>query len=170
MVRKIERDPLYACEFKGCEREYDTIEQAEKCEAQGLIGPEIEPGLILSGLKSHNGSGLYSVFIGSLQEGHYKQYLIRHLLKPTLFRRGLEGYSFQSPYSSQCPAFHLPNLKKPDKERGSLQLLTEEEFYKVVDMIKRDIKTGRLGYGIEQFTGDFRRTDDYFKPEPTSPM
>ena len=44
MVRQVTE---YECEYPNCHRRYGTREEAEKCEAQGLIGPEIEPGLVL---------------------------------------------------------------------------------------------------------------------------
>jgi len=73
----------YTCKF--CKKNYDSIEEAEKCEEKGLIGPDIKPGLLLS---SKNTKPVFKLFYNELPpEGHYRKYLTGqiYLSKTNLF-------------------------------------------------------------------------------------
>lgn len=79
----------YECEWPGCGASYDEKKSAVKCEAKGLIGPELKPGLVLGAgevykstwisrdKRTVEGSPLINFFVlkGELEpEGHNKVY------------------------------------------------------------------------------------------------
>lgn len=60
----------YTC--KSCKKNYGSVRDAEKCEEQGLIGSDIEPGLLLSHKEVKNG---FKIFYGEVfPKGHERCY------------------------------------------------------------------------------------------------
>ncbi|HLD55632.1 MAG TPA: hypothetical protein VJB35_05215 [Candidatus Nanoarchaeia archaeon] len=50
MVKKVEhKEDRFYCEFPGCTFYSNNPEKAQKCQNQGLIGPNLKPGLVLGG-------------------------------------------------------------------------------------------------------------------------
>ncbi|HLD55633.1 MAG TPA: hypothetical protein VJB35_05220 [Candidatus Nanoarchaeia archaeon] len=46
MVKEI-LEPKYLCEYPGCWERYKSWQEAKDCQDQGLIGPNLKPGLVL---------------------------------------------------------------------------------------------------------------------------
>ena len=66
----------YTCKF--CKKNYGSIEEAENYEKQGLIGLNLEPGLLLSHKKARDG---FKIFYKELpSEGHEKVYEFEEFL------------------------------------------------------------------------------------------
>jgi len=66
----------YTCKY--CKKNYGSTEEAEKCEEKGLIGLDIEPGLLLSHKKVKDG---FKIFYKELpSEGHERFYEFEEFL------------------------------------------------------------------------------------------
>lgn len=69
-------DLIYKCSVGG--EEYNSREEAEKCESRGLIGPELEPGLLLAHKRNPNG---FMILYNELKpEGHERIYHVHDIL------------------------------------------------------------------------------------------
>ena len=66
----------YSCSF--CNKNYDSFEEAEKCEKQGLIGPDLQPGLLLSSKNVKNGFKIF--YSEKPSEGHERYYEFEEFL------------------------------------------------------------------------------------------
>lgn len=67
----------YSCGI--CSKNYDSLEEAEKCENKGLIGPDLEPGLLFSHKKSEDGFLVFYKENNSI--GHDRVYFIEEIFQ-----------------------------------------------------------------------------------------
>ena len=116
----------YTCSI--CKDSFPTIPEAEKCEAQGLIGPEIEPGLVLSQIDKS-----LLVFYGELQpKSHERKY---HLERVDFLD------NFVLPWGeSYRLASQLEELRKNNKIRVS----TDEEVERLNQRLEDGVSMSSL--------------------------
>lgn len=70
----------YACKY--CNKISSNKKEIENCEAQGLIGPDMEPGLLFSHKKVGDS---FLIFYNELKpEGHERQYFVEEFLSKEL--------------------------------------------------------------------------------------
>lgn len=117
MVKKIIE---YLCEHPGCNQKYLCREEAKECESQELIGPEIEPGLVLKIKYAHPEMSpkKFVVVVNKLQPfGHHKVYAnVEFDLEDGRIKEVCPEYSFSGP--------EITERIRP--EGGYLQITQEE--------------------------------------------
>ncbi len=116
----------YTC--KLCGKDYDSIEDAEKCENQGLIGPSIKPGLLLSHKKAENS---FKIF--------YKE------LPPKGHERNYEFEDFLIWKSTACPLQpYCQSASNFIKGLENFNVATNKEIKKINKLIKKSFPMIRL--------------------------
>ena len=125
----------YTCKY--CKKNYDSTEEAEKCEEKGLIGLDIEPGLLLSHKKVKDG---FKIFYKELpSEGHERFY---------------EFEEFLAWKSTICPVQHYRESGLDfSKSLDIYRIATKEEIEKVNKLIKIDFP----GMGVIKTSLEFNK-------------
>ncbi|MBN2566798.1 hypothetical protein JXB02_01775 [Candidatus Woesearchaeota archaeon] len=160
MVKRIVR---YGCEWPGCGKEYDDHASAERCQRQGLLGPEIAPGLVLD----FNGRGFY-IFTAAGSEGHQRVYSYLDLQSGFSDLEELaascEGKNPEQAYFqfSQMYTRQLYSLK----DSGLLHTLAEELFLNLSRLIERCPSLAGINACVSRSAPDgLYRTHPFFTEE-----
>jgi len=112
----------YQCEI--CGAGYGSVAEAEKCEAQGIIGPDIKPGLLLSHKDNQRKFRLHYGEGGKSPEGHERNYLTEE---------------FEILHSAiYLIAFWNQSALEFTKSLGRYQVATDKQIKKMNNLIKKD--------------------------------
>lgn len=160
MVKKI---ITYQCEWPGCKEVYPSKTQAEKCQAKGIIGPEIKPGLITTGLSSG-----YNIFFNNSIKGHERTYEFLRISNNLNHLKKYEEWYNSTGVQVSKPilSFDDWNIRALDcfLKQKDIKLLEKNEFRDISNMIHnnkifKEIRTNFLETRIEKFY----RTHPYFQ-------
>ena len=114
-VKMVKEIRIYQCEWPGCGEVYESFIRADRCQMQGMVAPEINPGFIFKFDNSYR-----VVFCGD-NRGHEKSYGLLAILGD-LENTETIGVKYESMNSDVLTQFI---------EKGSASLLDEGEFEKV---------------------------------------
>lgn len=130
MVKKIVQ---YQCEFAGCGKTYGSEVKARECETKGVIGPDIEPGLVM-GHSLVAFPSEYIIFTNTSVKGHERKYTLMHIFT------GSRLYGEHSRLFD--PRFEMIHTQHSDLEmlvkKKSIGLLGQDKFEKINRIIQND--------------------------------
>lgn len=155
---------VYQCETPGCtHKPYETKKAAEACEAQGILGPEVRPGLIIARGNKKDIFG-YKIFIDPLKEikgikesrNHQRLYhlvdireklILEHSFRPlnlSKFERKFTGKQFKGAINVSTGTnwiltfSQLMTSFKLSQEHPKLKykFLTDNEFKRINNLIE----------------------------------
>ncbi|MFH1503132.1 MAG: hypothetical protein ABIE36_00550 [Candidatus Diapherotrites archaeon] len=110
----------YTCEI--CNNSYSNLEDAEKCQEKGFIGPEIKPGLLLSHKKVDDGFLIFYNWLGRI--GHERTYHLEEIISNDILTYGLQDFSLPSSKLKEL----MEKYRQPTKkELGRLNRLIQGE-------------------------------------------
>lgn len=143
---------IWACELSGCKEVYGSKTEAEECEAKGIVGPEIMPGLILN-------YGGYIILCGDTVKGHERRYSVLSLSpNPGSFSHNLESLKLNESAFEDGERFidytwnklTFPQIDSSFRKK-SMRILGDEEFIEVDRLIHQGRSTERIRNALNRF-------------------